>query len=151
MHQTVALTAMKHILVAVDEHPHAKQIVDSAIRLAMPMSAKIFLLYVLTDKSVPEGYADEHGDALPEHYHQDQFLRTVGQLLRHIEKAGIKCEGICEVGDPQEQILKAAKSKAVSYIVVGARRLHYLNRIKAFGSVGRNVIENSNVPVLAVP
>lgn len=142
---------MKQILVAVDEHAHAEQIVDTAIELAVPISAKILLLYVLTDKSVPEGYADEHGDALPEHYLQDKFLRTVGQLLKHIEKAGIKCEAICQVGDPQEEILKAAKSKAVSYIVVGARRLHYLNRLKAFGSVGRNVIENSNVPVLAVP
>lgn len=148
---TVAPTVMKQILVAVDEHPHAEQIVESAIQLAMPMAAKILLLYVVTEKSVPEGYADQHGDALPEHYYEDQFQRTVGRLLKHIEKAGMKYEGICGVGDPQEEILKAARSNDVSYIVVGARRFRYLSRLKAFGNVGRTVIENSTVPVLAVP
>lgn len=146
----VALT-MKQILVAVDEHPHAEQIVDCAIQLAMPLAAKVLLLYVVTDMSVPEGFVDNHGDSLPEHYYQDQFFRTVGQLLKHIEKAGIKYKGICGVGDPQKEILKAAKSNDVSYIVVGARRFRYLSRLKAFGNVGRNVIENSTVPVLAVP
>jgi nucleotide-binding universal stress UspA family protein len=142
---------LKQILVAVDEHPHAEQIVDSAIQLAVPMAARIILLYVVADKSVPEGYVDTHGDALPEHYYQDQFLRTVGQLLKHIERAGIKCEGMCGVGDPQEEILKAAKSNDVSYIVVGASRFRYLSRLKAFGNVGRSIIENSTVPVLAIP
>ena len=147
----VAQTTMKQILVAVDEHPHAEEIVESAIRLATPISAKILLMYVVTDKSVPTDYVDTHGDKLPEHYYQDRYLRTVGQLLKHIEKAGITCEAICEAGDPQELILKTAKSKDVNYIVVGTRRLRYLSRLKAYGNVGRNVVENSSVPVLAVP
>ncbi len=142
---------MKQILVAVDEHPHAEQIVDSAIELAGALSAKILLMYVVDRSSVPEEYRDTHGDALPEHYYEDQFQRTVGSLLKMIEKAGIKCEGISGAGNPQEEILKAAKSKHVSYIVVGARRFRYLSRLKAFANVGRNVIENSTVPVLAVP
>ncbi len=86
---------MKQILVAVDEHPHAEEIVESAIRLAVPMSAKILLMYVVTDKSVPESYRDSHGDALPEHFYLDKFQRTVGRLLKHSEKAGLACEGIC--------------------------------------------------------
>ena len=147
----VTSTIMSQILVAVDEHPHGEQIVDSAIQLAMSMSAKIFMMYVVTDKSVPGDYVDEHGDALPEHYYQDQYLRTVGHLLQRIEKAGIKYEGICGAGDPQEEILKAAKSMDVSYIVVGTRRFRYLSRLRAIGNVARGVMEHSTVPVLAVP
>ena len=41
---------MKHILVAVDEHPHAEQIVGCAIEMAQEMAAKILLIYVV-DKS----------------------------------------------------------------------------------------------------
>jgi nucleotide-binding universal stress UspA family protein len=142
---------MKQILVAVDEHPHAEQIVDSAIELAKALSAKIFLMYVVENSSVPEKYRDEHGDALPEHYYEDEFERTVGPLVKVIEKEGIRCEGIAASGDPVKEILKAAKSESVSYIVMGTRELRGLGRLRAIGSVSRNVIEKSTIPVVAVP
>jgi nucleotide-binding universal stress UspA family protein len=142
---------MKQILVAVDEHSHAEQIVDCAIELAEAVSAKILLIYVVAPDSVPTKYRDEHGDALPEHYYEDEFHRTVGPLLKMIEKAGIKFEGISAAGDPVKEILKAAKSNSVSYIVVGTRELRNLGRLKALSSVSRNVIEKSTIPVVAVP
>jgi nucleotide-binding universal stress UspA family protein len=142
---------MKRILVAVDEHPHAEQIVDSAIELAKGISAKILLMYVVEERSVPEKFRDEHGDALPEHFYQDEFERTVGPLVRMIEKTGIKCEGITASGDPVKEILKVAKSEDVSYIVMGTRELRGLGRLRAIGSVSRNVIEKSTIPVVAVP
>jgi nucleotide-binding universal stress UspA family protein len=142
---------LKPILVAVDEHPHAEQIVDSAIQLAVGLGAKIILTYVVPKSSVPDEYRDTHGDALPEHYYADQFQRTVGPLLKMIEKAGVKYEGLSLAGNPEEEILKAARSNDVSYIVVGARGLRGVSRLRALGSVSRNVIENSSVPVVAVP
>ncbi len=142
---------MKPILVAVDEHAHAEQIVDSAIRLAKALSAKIFLIYVVAKKSVPDSYRDEHGDALPEHFAEDEFHRTAGPLIERIEKAGVKYEGITAYGDPVKEILKAAKSKDVSYIVLGTRELRGLGRLRAISSVSRNVIEKSTIPVVAVP
>jgi nucleotide-binding universal stress UspA family protein len=142
---------MKKILVAVDEHAHADEIVDSAIELAGAMSAKIFLVFVIGDEPIPEKYRDSHGDALPEHYSADMFQRTVGPLLKRIEKAGIKCEGISAVGNAEKEILKAAESNGVNYIVVGTRGLSGINRLKAVSSVSRNIIEKSTVPVVAVP
>jgi nucleotide-binding universal stress UspA family protein len=142
---------MKPILVAVDEHPHAEQIVDSAIELAEAISSKILLIYVVGKSSVPERYRDEHGDALPEHYYQDEFRRTVGPLIKMIEKSGVKYEGVAAAGDPTEEILKTAKSRDVGYIVMGARGLRGVQRLKAISSVSRKVIERSSVPVIAVP
>jgi nucleotide-binding universal stress UspA family protein len=142
---------MKQILVAVDEHPHAEQIVDSAIELAKGLSANILLMYVVDKSSVPEKYRDEHGDALPEHYYKDEFERTVGPQLKKIVKAGIKCEAVAVAGSPEKEILKTAKSKGASYIVMGTRGLRGLGRLRAIGSVSRTVIESSTVPVVAVP
>lgn len=142
---------MKQILVAVDEHPHADQIVDSGIELASAMAAKILLIYVVEKSSVPEEYRDSHGDALPEHFYEDQFKRAVAPYLKRIEKAGIKYEGISAAGDPVKEILKAAKTKDVDYIVMGTRELRGLGRLRAIGSVSRNVIEKSTIPVVAVP
>jgi len=142
---------MEKILVAVDEHAHADQIVDSGIQLAKALSAKIFLIYVVGKKSPPDSYRDEHGDALPEHFAEDEFQRTTGALTKKIEKAGLKYEGISASGDPVKEILKAAKSHGVSYIVIGTRELRGLSRLRAIGSVSRSVIEKSTIPVVAVP
>jgi nucleotide-binding universal stress UspA family protein len=142
---------MKQILVAVDEHEHATQIVDTGIELASAMSAKIVLLYVVDKSSPPGNYRDTHGDALPEHYVEDEYNRTVAPLLKRIEKAGVKYEEMPRAGDPEKEILKAAKASGASYIVVGTRGLSRLGRLRAIGSVSRNVIEKSDIPVLAVP
>jgi|HubBroStandDraft_4_1064222.scaffolds.fasta_scaffold683061_1 nucleotide-binding universal stress UspA family protein len=142
---------MTKILVAVDEHPHAEQIVDSAIKLAQGMSARIILIYVVDETPVPEKYRDEHGDALPEHFYEDEFQRTVGQLVKAVETAGIECEGVAASGDPVREILKAAVSTGADYIVMGARELRGLRRLRAISSVSRNVIEKSTIPVVAVP
>lgn len=141
---------MKNILVAVDEHDHAEQIVESGIELAKGISAKIILMYVI-EAAVPEKYRDEHGDALPEHFYEDEFERTVGPLQRRIEKEGVRCEGLAASGDPVKEILKTSKSRGVSYIVMGTRELRGLGRLRAIGSVSRNVIEKSTIPVVAVP
>ncbi len=142
---------MKQILVAVDEHPHAGQIVESATQLARATSAKIILTYVVKKNSVPEKYRDLHGDALPEHYYQDMFQRTVGPLVKRVKAAGIDCEAVFEAGDPEKVILKMAKSKGVDYIVVGIHGFRGLSRLRAIGNVARNIIETSDIPVLAVP
>jgi nucleotide-binding universal stress UspA family protein len=142
---------MKQILVAIDEHPHADQIVDSGIELAEAMSAKILVIYVVEKGSVPDEYRDSHGDALPEHFYDDLFKRAVAPYLKRIEKAGIMYEGISAAGDPVKEILKVAKAKGVDYIVVGTREQRGLGRLRAIGSVSRNLIEKSTVPVLAVP
>jgi nucleotide-binding universal stress UspA family protein len=142
---------MKQILVAVDQHAHAKQIVESAIVLAEAMSAKILLLYVVRSKSVPSGFVDMHGDKIPEHYYRDQFHRVTDELVKKIAEAGLKYEGICGVGDPKDLILKTATSRRVDYVVIGIHGFRGLSRLKAIGNIARSVIESSGVPVLAIP
>jgi nucleotide-binding universal stress UspA family protein len=142
---------MKQILVAVDEHPHSEQIVDAAIQLAKATSAKILLIYVVSNKAPPAGYRESEVDDRAVDFTKDEYLRAVGPLLQRMEKAEIPYEGINSIGNPEEQIIKTAKTKDVDYIVVGTRGLRRLNRVRAIGSVSRSVIENSKVPVLAVP
>ena len=103
---------MKQILVAVDEHPHAEQIVDAAIQLAEATSAKILLIYVVSAKTLPSGYRESDQDNKGEDFYEDEYLRAVGPLLERIEKAGIAFEGINSKGNPEQQILKDGKNKA---------------------------------------
>jgi nucleotide-binding universal stress UspA family protein len=142
---------MKQILVAVDEHPHAERIVETSIELARELASRILLIYVMPKTSPPENYKDTHGDALPEHYYEDEYERSLAPVLAKLQKSKVTFEKVLAVGDPQEEILKAAKSRRVSYIVVGARGLRGLRRLAAISSVSRGVIEKAEVPVLTVP
>lgn len=142
---------MKQILVAIDEHPHAAQVMDEGIALAKATSAKIVILFVVEDKRVPARFIDVHGDSLPEHYYLDEYHRNVDKQEQKIHAAGIEHEGVCGVGDPRDLILKVAKKRAVDYVVVGRHAHKGLGRLRVISDVTVNVIENSRVPVLAVP
>jgi len=109
------------------------------------------LLYVIRKKSVPSGFVDIHGDKIPEHYYRDQFHKVTDGLVKKIEVAGLRYEGICGVGDPQDLILKTAKSRSADYVVIGIHGFRGLSRLKAIGNVARNVVEFSTIPVLAIP
>lgn len=141
---------MAKIVVAVDEHPHADKVVDCAIGLAKPMGAGVVLVYV-TGGPVPDEYRDSHGDALPEHYYEDMFDRTVAKLKVKIEGAGVAYEGVYGLGDPAKFIVETAKAKGAALIVVGIHGHKGIGRIRALGDVARGVIEASQVPVVSVP
>ena len=134
---------MPLILVAIDEHPHSKKIVDSAIELAKAMSAKILLAYVVTE-SAPRGY---HGDD----FNKDQFDRAVGFEAERIREAKVECEELWGAGDPKKLIVKTAELRKASMIVIGMRPLRNISKIRALGNVSRIILENSKIPVLRRP
>ncbi|MGQ0771333.1 MAG: universal stress protein [Nitrososphaerota archaeon] len=53
-------------------------------------------------------------------------------------------------GNTAEEILRAAKKKAIDLIVIGSQGLHGISRIKSLGSVSRKVSELAHCPVLIV-
>ncbi len=63
---------------------------------------------------------------------------------------GIKAESKVLSGDSTEQILKYAKQKKSTLIVIGSRGLHGIKKIKTLGSTSRNVSEHADCPVLMV-
>jgi nucleotide-binding universal stress UspA family protein len=115
------------------------------------MRAKIILVYVIQDEAVPKKYKDTHGDSMPDHYHEDLFERATGEVADMLRKAKVEFEGVYGLGNPTKFILETAKEKDVSFVVVGVHGLHNLNRVRAAGSVARNILESSPVPVIAIP
>lgn len=146
---------MKEILVAVDGSKHSEKIVDYAIDLAKTMPAKIALIYVMPELSIPEDYkkyAEEEKISRPE----SSYLRLVAERIladlgERIRRKGVEYEEVYTVGYPAEAILHAVERRRVDLVVVGVRGLHGLGRLRALGSVARKVIENSPIPVIAIP
>lgn len=54
-------------------------------------------------------------------------------------------------GNPAAEILDIAELEASKMIVLGVRGLHGIARFRTLGSVARNVIEHSTIPVICVP
>ena len=146
---------MKEILVAVDGSEHSEKIVDYAIELEKTMSAKIALIYVMPELSIPEDYK-KYAEAEKISQPESSYLRSVAERIladlgERIGKKGVEYEGVYTAGNPAEAILHAVERRKIDLVMVGVRGLHGLGRLRALGSVARKVIENSPIPVIAVP
>jgi nucleotide-binding universal stress UspA family protein len=143
---------MAELLVAVDGSPHSEKIVDYACGLAKSLSATIILLYAVPEIDIPEEYLN---------YARDEkiadpvvtYMRTIAEqvllkLGHRITERGLEYEGVHEIGNPADRIVRTAESRKVALGVMGLHGLHGLGLVRSLGSVARRVIENSSVPVV---
>ncbi len=63
---------------------------------------------------------------------------------------GIKADSKVLSGNITEEILKYAKQKKITLIVLGSQGLHGIQKLKILGSISRKVSELANCPVLIV-
>jgi nucleotide-binding universal stress UspA family protein len=87
------------------------------------------------------GYADPKDEE-----EQRQVLYAARDVL---DREGIAAMGLAPVGDPADEILKAAKHFEAELIVMGARSLGTVKRL-VLGSVSTKVMHESDCDVLIV-
>jgi nucleotide-binding universal stress UspA family protein len=79
------------------------------------------------------------------------FLRFWMKRKKSVRaKKGIKAQTKIVVRRPADQILKFAEKEKIDLIVIGSTRLKGLARVRALGSVSRNVAAKAPCPVLTV-
>ena len=71
------------------------------------------------------------------------------EVLREIEKVGIKGKVLIKVGKPANEILRVAEEEKTSLIIMGAHGEGKLEHMLT-GSVSENVVRHANVPVMLV-
>lgn len=153
---------MKKILVAVDETKGSKAAFETAVKVCSciipeavvlcyveKLEGRSFLDDVLlsvsemsTLKEMLEG--TEYQAAL------DKKARTVLDHYRKLmeEKGITNVKPVIRRGHPAEEILEAAKSENAEMIIIGSRGKRASRLL--IGSVSREVVNNSEVPVLIV-
>ena len=87
------------------------------------------------------GYADPKDEE-----EQREVLFAAREVL---ERAGIASTGLAPVGDPADEILKAAKQLESELIVMGARSIGRVERL-VLGSVSTKVMHEAGCDVLIV-
>jgi len=126
MTQRLVPVSISKILVGFDGSEHSKKAVELGVGLALKWNAELYLIHVLEEYDVPEGYRQF---AKIEHVDPSTYFDTVGEgFLEPAENraraAGIKkLERINAQGHPAEEILKAAQEYNVDLIILGCRGL----------------------------
>jgi len=137
------------ILVAVDDSPASLAAVHEAVALAALGKGLVRFVHVIADGELARGLARlGRGEQL-------DVTRSGAStsLLHHVEaeahRAGVEAESVSLAGDPAALLLAQAQTWDADLVVMGRSDVRGAGR-PYVGSVTREVLEFSEVPVLVV-
>lgn len=151
---------MKTVLIALDYDPSAEKVAEIGYQLAKAMNAEIILLHVLADMSyympmeyatvmgftgIPQGGLVEPVDLESLKKGAESFLNSSKQ---HLGDPAIQT--MVAEGNFAEEILKTAREKNASIIVVGSHSRSAFEKILA-GSVTEQLLHDSKIPLFIIP
>lgn len=144
----------KRILVAINET--SKEVVEYAIGIAKSTGWDLILLHVV-EKQLASRQLEEivRVEGRDEWVGKAYLTTRLDNILKvsapDIWTSGVRYSTDIAVGDPTKKILEVARTLGASMIIAGFVNLKWVERVKAFGSISRKLVENSEIPVLLVP
>lgn len=147
---------MKKILFPTDFSKISLNAFEYAIRFASKINAQIITLHVY---DLPTVTTMENYDFLLQTYDLtelsefENYKSEVPKLRKIAEKlhlGHVPMSHVLQQGNPKEAILAAAKYEQPDYIVIGTKGASGLKEV-FLGTIAERVINESKVPVLAIP
>ena len=154
----MATEILSRILVPYDGSKYSSHAVNRAIEISRKGLSQIYFISV-----VNVGYIQPPGSLLGMvstssvnaiKQLTDSAKKETNQMLAsQVSKCrikGIKADSKMVSGNITDEILKFAKQKKITLIVIGSQGLHGIKKIKVLGSTSRKVSEFASCPVLIV-
>lgn len=150
-------TIFDNILVPYDGSSYSKKALQSALNISKTAGSKVHLLTV-----VNLGYIQPPGTLLgiasstknPAkkflNASRNEAKKALSQQAKYCKKLGMKIDYTVRTGNITEEILKFAKQKKISLIVIGSQGRHGFGKLKTLGSTSRKVSELASCPVLII-
>lgn len=137
---------LKKLLVAIDDSPISKKVVDAAVDLAKGLDAEILLISVVP---LPEhaGTVGEVVEAKAEG--EKRFGRYLWDAQQKVEAAGVKARTKLLFGHPANMIVKCAGEGKFDLIVMGYKGVSPIQRF-LLGSVSSAVTQHCPCTVMLV-
>lgn len=144
---------MTTLILAVDNSPVAKKVINLASEQALAQQASLLVLccvdpsYSSCSEPFEIDAGEDPGDfgaALDE---QNTAEMVVRHALATLLRAGVDARGMVIAGEAAETIVTQAKKHQAKMIIMGRRHLSPFGRLLK-GSVSAAVIERANCPVL---
>ena len=142
----------KHILLPTDGSELSRSTIESGIRLAKALGARVTGLHVSARVGATPLEAYMRGDATTRSRLKEIFAEQARQYLAVIEAdaeaANVPCECVCATGDsPAEQIVKTADDRRCDLIVMASHGKAGTSAL-LLGSETAKVLTHSPIPVL---
>jgi len=148
------------ILVPMDGSDYSKRAASKAIALGKKLDSQIVFLTAVSSAAVPTpgqmlGILKDD-KRLQKAMHElictirMEITKMLKKQVADCEKAGIRADYEVLEGEPVEAILGYAQKFKPDLIVIGSHGLSGLSKVKALGSVSRNVSELAKCPVMIV-
>ena len=139
------------VLACVDLSENTPTVIERARELTSGLSRELVLLHVVAPDPEFVGYKpgpQSARDAVAAHIRDEH--REVQHLAEPLRASGLAVTPLTVQGPSAEKILELAKKTQASYIVVGSHNHGPLYDLFV-GSVAREVLKHSTIPVLVVP
>lgn len=154
----MVLGILSRILVPYDGSKYSKHALVRAIEIAKKDESKIDIIMVSNlDYIKPHdsllGMVSPSSVSVIKKITASAKKEVVQMLATQVSKCGakgIKADYKVLSGNTTEEILKYAKQKKTTLIVIGSEGLHGIQKLKILGSTSRKVSEIANCPVLIV-
>ncbi len=142
---------MKNIIVGIEFKENEKQLLKMATMLAKPFNSKIWLLHVEAPEPEYVGYSVGPQYIKEERTNLEKVdKKHLQDLAEHMEISHSKVETVLIKGETSRMILEETDKINADLIVLGHHKHNVLYKVFV-GSVDKEVIRQSDVPVLIVP
>ena len=141
--QVVPETLFKRPLFATSWSSAGDHAVDSLKKLSKVIG-RLHVMHVVGEKEL------KHSDTHEVQKVRKQERKRLDDLCDSFEEAGIDARPHVYVGDPEKEILKAAKEYQASLIILGTSERNALIE-RWMGSISRNIADKSIYPCLLFP
>jgi nucleotide-binding universal stress UspA family protein len=149
---------LSRILVPYDGSKYSKNALVRAIEIAKKDESKIDIIMVINvDYIKPPGallgmVSSSSVSAIKKitASAKKETAQMLGTQVSKCRTKGIKADSKVLSGNITEEILKYAKQKKTTLIVIGSQGLHGIQKLKILGSISRKVSELAKCPVLIV-
>ena len=138
----------RSILCPIDFSDHSRLALQCAAAVAFREKAVLRVLYVNDPLLVAAAAAALHDRALPKRSARE-LREFIDATVPSPRRPRLRVTSHVSIGDPSEQILKGAASRATDLIVLGTHGLTGAGRV-FMGSTTLGVLQRTSVPVLAV-
>jgi nucleotide-binding universal stress UspA family protein len=139
----------RHVLLATDLTDASRQAQESAAELAATLGARLTILHVCEAPVFALAGTSETGADLVSPC-SDGRRAALARLQWNLRKRSIEAETVLRFGVPWEHIVAVALDIGADVIVTGTHGRHGIAHA-FYGSVAERVVQESPVPVLAVP
>jgi nucleotide-binding universal stress UspA family protein len=142
---------IKRILLCVDFSESDEHVINYSTELARQLGASIDLLHVVAPEPDFVGYAAHTYPGRDERAHELRDEKAeLAKLIDQIETGGVSATGHMKEAPTVDGILEVAGKHGQDMIVIGSHSKGAITTL-LLGSVAKDVVKRSRVPVLVVP